>query len=522
MSNFLDDNLNQSVFFDLNYLDVLGTDTFEYCLYHLLEQDKLLVDFLARYKNKHVGRKAYHPALLLRVIFYAYYRDQTSSRVIESLCKTDLKFMALASGHQPHFTTIADFVSHHCEAVSALFHKVLLICDQSGLIGKEHFAIDGCKLPTNASKQWSGTHAELQKKSDKLKQAADKIIDSHKENDVNKDEKISPDKEKQQTIDTLMSNAKKIDQFLAHNEPRMGKGKRPKEVQSNITDNESAKMTTSKGTIQGMVCVTAADEKHQIIIEAQTLGQGQEQSTLKPMVEGIRARLGEDVFDASVILTADTGFSSEANMAYLFEKNINAVVPDNQFRKRNPVFAESTLYNQHKEHRKNTRKDRSQGKSVIPSRDFAVNFDSNTCICPAGKEMLYQGNEFKGVSGKYTRFRGRLKDCRDCSLQTRCMKNPIKEQGRQVLFLNIEQSKKSYLELMKQKIDSEAGRKIYSRRMWTIEPVFGNICSNKRLNRISVRGEAKATAQWLLYCMVHNIEKLWKTRTSYNGPKKHL
>ena len=522
MSNFLDDNLNQSVFFDLNYLDVLGTDTFEYCLYHLLEQDKLLVDFLARYKNKHVGRKAYHPALLLRVIFYAYYRDQTSSRVIESLCKTDLKFMALASGHQPHFTTIADFVSHHCEAVSTLCHKVLLICDQSGLIGKEHFAIDGCKLPTNASKQWSGTHAELQKKSDKLKQAADKIIDSHKENDVNKDEKISPDKEKQQTIDTLMSNAKKIDQFLANNEPRMGKGKRPKEVQSNITDNESAKMTTSKGTIQGMVCVTAADEKHQIIIEAQTFGQGQEQSTLKPMVEGIRARLGEDVFDASVILTADTGFSSEANMAYLFEKNINAVVPDNQFRKRNPVFAESTLYNQHKEHRKNTRKDRSQGKSVIPSRDFAVNFDSNTCICPAGKEMLYQGNEFKGVSGKYTRFRGRLKDCRDCSLQTRCMKNPIKEQGRQVLFLNIEQSKKSYLELMKQKIDSEAGRKIYSRRMWTIEPVFGNICSNKRLNRISVRGEAKATAQWLLYCMVHNIEKLWKTRTSYNGPKKHL
>jgi len=510
MSNFLDDNLNQSVFFDLNYLDVLGTDTFEYCLYHLLEQDELLVDFLARYKNKHVGRKAYHPALLLRVIFYAYYRGQTSSRVIESLCKTDLKFMALASGHQPHFTTIADFVSNHCEAVSTLFHKVLLICDQSGLIGKEHFAIDGCKLPTNASKQWSGTHAELQKKSDKLKQAADKIIDRHNGNDVNEGEKINPDKEKQQTIDTLMSNAKKIDQFLANNEPRMGKGKRPKEVQSNITDNESAKMTTSKGTIQGMVCVTAADEKHQIIIEAQTFGQGQEQSTLKPMVEGIRARLGEDVFDASVILTADTGFSSEDNMAYLFEENINAVVPDNQFRKRNPVFAESTLYNQHKEHRKKTRKDRSQGKSVIPSSNFAVNFDSNTCICPAGKEMLYQGNEFEGVSGEYTRFRGRLKDCRDCSLQTRCMKNPIKEHGRQVSFFNIEQGKKSYLDLMKQKIDSEMGRKIYSRRMWTIEPVFGNICSNKRLNRISLRGETKATAQWLLYCMVHNIEKLWK------------
>ncbi|MCP4321477.1 MAG: transposase, partial [Alteromonadales bacterium] len=132
MSNFLDDNLNQSVFFDINYLEVLGNNTFEYCLYHLLEQDELLVEFLKRYKNENVGRKAYPPALLLRVIFYAYYRGHTSSRVIQNLCKTDLKFIALAAGRQPHFTTIADFVSGNCEAIGGLFHKVLLICDKSG------------------------------------------------------------------------------------------------------------------------------------------------------------------------------------------------------------------------------------------------------------------------------------------------------------------------------------------------------------------------------------------------------
>lgn len=509
MSNFLNDNLNQSVFFDLNYLEVLGENTFEYCLYHLLEQDDLLVDFLSRYKNKHVGRKAYHPALLLRVIFYAYYRGQTSSRVIEGLCKTDLKFMALASGYQPHFTTLADFVSNNCEAVSALFHKVLLICDESELIGKKHFAIDGCKLPSDASKQWSGTHKELRKKSDKLKQAADKIIEAHKGSDIEEDKKREPDKEKQQTIDTLMKNAKKIDEFLENNEPRMGQGKRPKEVQSNITDNESAKMTTSKGTIQGVTCVTASDEKHQIIIEAQVFGQGQEQSTLQPMIEGIRDQLGETVFD-NAILTADTGFSSEDNMEYLFNENINAVVPDNQFRKRNPVFAESDTYNQHKELRKKTRKDKSKSEAVIPSIEFTVDLDNLHCICPGGKELIYIGDHFEGARGSYTRFRGKLDDCRNCPLQACCMKNPVKEQGRQVSFLNEHPTKTSYLDLMKQKIDSEAGRKIYSRRMWTIEPVFGNICSNKKLNRISLRGEAKATAQWLLYCMVHNIEKLWK------------
>ncbi|MCP4486144.1 MAG: transposase [Gammaproteobacteria bacterium] len=84
MSNFLDDNLNQSVFFDINYLEVLGNSTFEYCLYRLLEQDELLVEFLKRYKNENVGRKAYPPVLLLCIIFYAYYRGHTSSRVIRS------------------------------------------------------------------------------------------------------------------------------------------------------------------------------------------------------------------------------------------------------------------------------------------------------------------------------------------------------------------------------------------------------------------------------------------------------
>ncbi|MFT6907164.1 MAG: hypothetical protein ACJAS1_003841 [Oleiphilaceae bacterium] len=82
MSNVLNDNLNQSVFFDINYLEVLGENTFEYCLYQLLENDKLLSDFYAKYINKNAGRKAYLPALLLRIIFYAYYRGIISSHVI--------------------------------------------------------------------------------------------------------------------------------------------------------------------------------------------------------------------------------------------------------------------------------------------------------------------------------------------------------------------------------------------------------------------------------------------------------
>ena len=61
---------------------------------------------------------------------------------------------------------------------------------------------------------------------------------------------------------------------------------------------------------------------------------------------------------------------------------------------------------------------------------------------------------------------------------------------------------------MKIKIDGDTGRHMISRRFATVEPVFGNLRANKRLDRFTLRGKTKVDGQWKLYCMVHNIEKL--------------
>ena len=129
-------------------------------------------------------------------------------------------------------------------------------------------------LLSDASKAWSGTHADLRKKSDKLKATARKIIERHQSNDSAKD---TDDKGRAlKTADTLIKNATKIDEFLKNNDKRQGVGKRTKEVQSNITDNDSTKMTTSKGTIQGYNCQTVADELHQIVVATEAFGVGQD------------------------------------------------------------------------------------------------------------------------------------------------------------------------------------------------------------------------------------------------------
>ena len=76
---------------------------------------------------------------------------------------------------------------HHCrfydKEIIHLFRDVVLVCDDLGLIGKEMFAIDGCKLPSNASKEWSGTRADFEKKAAKMETAIGRIVEKHREQD---------------------------------------------------------------------------------------------------------------------------------------------------------------------------------------------------------------------------------------------------------------------------------------------------------------------------------------------------
>jgi len=68
---------------------------------------------------------------------------------------------------------------------------------------------------------------------------------------------------------------------------------------------------------------------------------------------------------------------------------------------------------------------------------------------------------------------------------------------------------------MKDKIDTVEGRATYSKRLGIVEPVFGNIRTQKRLDRFTLRGRIKVNTQWMLYCLVHNIKKVLHFGMSY-------
>lgn len=298
--------------------------TFEHSLSYLVDNELDLSIFDNRFRNDETGAPAYDPRILLKVVLFAYSRGITTSRAIARCCAENVVFMALSANSRPHFTTIADFISGMDKQIAHLFLEVLLICDQQKLIGKEMFAIDGCKLPSNAAKEWSGTKTDLQRKVHKMEQAIAKMIAKHRAQDASLIEPEVIDKE-EKYLAKLKKQAAKVKKWLDEKDDRTGSN--GKTIKSNITDNESAKMTTSKGVIQGYVGVTSVDKKHQVIVGAEAFGQGQEHNLLIPMVEGIRdnfakIRHGGDVL-AKAQLVADSGYHSEKNMEYIFNENID-------------------------------------------------------------------------------------------------------------------------------------------------------------------------------------------------------
>lgn len=481
--------------------------TFEYALHALIDSEFDLSALAAKFKNDETGAPAYDPAVMLKIVLLAYSRGMVRSRAIERVCRENVLFMAISGDTQPAYTTIAAFVRGLSDEIAAIFTEVILICDRQGLIGRQMFAIDGVKLPGNASKAKSGTHAELAHRARAIERRVKSMLKAHSKEDArgeqSANQSLSSDEQRAKAIESLRAEAKSIRQFLETNAKRQSaKGS---ERKSNLTDNGSAKMATSKGVIQGYTGVAAVDASHQIIVAAEAHGSGSEQSLLIPMIEHAKPFATE-----RTLITADAGYHSEANLKQLSEQGIPALIADGLMRKRDERFKDQgkhklgpdPLYNK-------APAPKSAGSGKFKPQDFSYDVHTNTCICPASKTLYSNGSHCTTKGRTHHKFTGAKRDCVPCKLRDQCLRTPETTRIRQVAFFHQNQSSPlTHTEAMKRRIDSAKGRTLYGRRIATVEPVFGNLRYNKGLDRFTLRGRRKVDTQWKLYCMVHNIEKL--------------
>lgn len=152
MPNFKKYSYDQTAMVVIDFTEQLRPGTFEFTLHHLIDSRIDLSAFYQQYNNDAGGRAAYDPAILLKIILFAYFKGVRSSREMQWECEHNIIFKALSCDSVPHFTRIANFISRYPDAIESVFEQVLLVCDQEGLLGNELFAIDGCKMPSNVLK----------------------------------------------------------------------------------------------------------------------------------------------------------------------------------------------------------------------------------------------------------------------------------------------------------------------------------------------------------------------------------
>src|SRR5512135_1704842 len=191
MAKYKSYDYSQSVLIPVSLDEQLMPGTLAFAIHTLVHTRIGTSIFDQRYNNEDTGREAYDPKILLKVVLFGYSRGLISSRQIERACKENVTYMAMACGQQPDHSTIAAFVSSMKGEILPLFRDVLLVCEEEGLLGGTFFALDGCKLPSNASKEWSGTRSDLRRKKEKIEKKVRQLVEEQVKRD-REDDKDGP------------------------------------------------------------------------------------------------------------------------------------------------------------------------------------------------------------------------------------------------------------------------------------------------------------------------------------------
>jgi transposase len=409
-----------------------------------------LSEIYASYDGSRGGRPGFDPRLLVGLLVYGYCVGVTSSRKIEKATHESVPFRVLAADQHPDHATIAEFRRRHLEALARLFVQILRLCEKAGLVRLGHVPLDGTKMRANASKHKAMSYGRMEEKVRELEaqvaelmaaaEAADQAEDAQhgsRRGDELPDElrfrqqrlekireamaaleaeaEVAAQKLREEKQAKAQAKGKESAPAVADGAP-MQAARPAEKAQKNFTDADSRIMRdgATKSFEQSYNCQAAVDSQAQVIVAAQVTQQANDKQQVKPLVELMKVNLEGRTPEE---LSADTGYYSEENMAYLDGQQIESYVP--------------------------------------PSR-------------PKGEDS--PGEPLEPISATA----------------------PARER-------------------MVAKLRTPSGKKVYSKRKETVEPVFGQIKEARGIRRFLLRGLGSVQAEWALICTTHNLLKLFRS-----------
>jgi transposase len=348
---------------------------------------------------------------------------------------------------------------------------VVRLCASLGMVGLGHIAFDGTKLKASASLRQSRNREGLEKEMKRIKQEVRQMIEASSQIDEIEDKEY-PD-----------GDGCEIAKELRGKEYRLKKLREARKVlhkeklkRVNITDPESRLMQDIRRVIQpsynGQVAV---DNKNQVIVAADISQNTTDHHEFRRMVEQVEQNLGTLPEESS----ADAGYFSYENLEYAQQKGLDTYIPDNFFEALDKNNKAEKRY-----HKSNFRYD--------PERDMY--------ICPENKNLKRYPEMKRRRKSPFLVYRG--ESCRGCAVKNECTRAPTRSINRD--------GRESLIETMREKLRSQDGREIYKKRLYTVEPVIGDMKWNRRKMMMSLRGLVKVRGEFLLMCLVNNIKKVVK------------
>ena len=303
------------------------------------------------------GQPPFDPAMMTALLLYAYCNGVYSSRRIAKAARERVDFMSIVGLDAPDFRTVSDFRKRHLKALAGLFAQVLKLCDRAGLTKLGHVALDGTKIRANASKHKAMSYERMAKRAAEFDAEVAQWMSAAEAADAQEDEAFGRDKSGEELPDWVADKKKRAEKIRAAKaeleaeakaaaaaeararaeaeEKRKAEGRKkpgkpaapPSEepdpkAQKNFTDPESRIMKTKDGFIQGYNAQAAVDATAQVIVAHGLDAKQSDQHQLTPITDAIEANLGRKPTQ----LSADAGYCSDANLAALEERKVDAYV----------------------------------------------------------------------------------------------------------------------------------------------------------------------------------------------------
>ncbi len=326
---------------------------------------RFIVDIVAQLElrsivNQYCGRgsKAYHPRMLLALLFYGYATGVFSSRKLEKATYDSVAFRFIAANTHPDHDTIASFRKRFLSELQELFVQILIIGKEMGLLKLGKVSLDGTKVKANASKHHalSWEHAckieeQLHAEVAELLRLAEAADSSEIPAEMDIPEEL---KRRQDRLDAIAEAKKKIEERAAERysseveeyEEKVAKreakkketGKKPRgpqpkpptpgprdKDQVNLTDEESRIMPSSKGFEQAYNAQAAVDLDTMCIVSAHITQAPNDKQEIVPTIQALE-KLPEELGQVDTLL-ADTGYFSEANVNECVDAELTPLIP---------------------------------------------------------------------------------------------------------------------------------------------------------------------------------------------------